>query len=192
MVEDSELNRWFCKEVLPLERVLMSFIRRNLPQGHEAADIRQEVYSRVLLSAQKELPANVGAYVHTIARNHLINLTRRAKIVAIEYVENVETLSPVSDIFVAERGLSARDELRRVMAALDQLPPRCRQVVSLRKLEGCSIRETAEIMRVSVDTVERQLTLGMRALADFMLGGEGKIKRQGRSTNQAAAQKDAL
>jgi DNA-directed RNA polymerase specialized sigma24 family protein len=47
----------------------------------------------------------------------------------------------------------------------------------LRKIEGLSTREAAVRMGVGVDTIERQLVLGMRALTDFMLGGTGKIRR---------------
>ena len=68
-------------------------------------------------------------------------------------------------------------ELRRVQAGLNNLPERCREAVMLRKIEGLSTREAAVRMGVGVDTIERQLVLGMRALTDFMLGGTGKIRR---------------
>jgi RNA polymerase sigma-70 factor (ECF subfamily) len=35
-------------------------------------------------------------------------------------------------------------------------------------------------MGIGIDTVEKQLTMGVRALTDFMLGGSGKIERRGR------------
>src|SRR3546814_13966857 len=77
----------------------------------------------------------------------------------------------------AERHLEARDDWRRTQEGLERLPPRCREVVTLRKIEGYSTRETADQLGVGIDTVEKQLTLGMRALVDFLLGGTGKIVR---------------
>jgi len=47
----------------------------------------------------------------------------------------------------------------------------------LRKVEGLSTRETADRLGITVDTVEKHITQGMRALVDFMLGGPGKISR---------------
>ena len=47
----------------------------------------------------------------------------------------------------------------------------------LRKIEGLSQREVAARMGIREDTVERQTAHGMRALADFMLGGPGRIRR---------------
>jgi RNA polymerase sigma-70 factor (ECF subfamily) len=64
-----------------------------------------------------------------------------------------------------------------VQAGLDRLPPRCREVIVLRKIEGLSQREVAARMGIGEDTVERQMVQGMRALVDFMLGGSGKIRR---------------
>ena len=82
---------------------------------------------------------------------------------------------PIGSAGVAR--VAARDELRRAQAGLDLLPPRCREVVRLRKVEGLSTRETAERLGVGIDTVEKQLTLGIRAMTDFVLGGTGKIHR---------------
>lgn len=177
MTDDNELRAWFCREVLPLEGALLSYIRRNLPRGHDASDIRQEVYARVLGGVRSGLPANAGGYLFVAARNHLINLVRHAQVVSVETVADLESLPQAIDLQAAERQLSARDELRRAFAALEQLPPRCREVVQLRKLDGLSTREVAEQMGIGIHTVEKQLTLGMRAIADYLLGGSGKIDR---------------
>jgi RNA polymerase sigma-70 factor (ECF subfamily) len=82
-----------------------------------------------------------------------------------------------SDVLEPERQLLAREELRRIQVGLEKLPPRCRQVVLLRKIRGLSTRETADELGVGIDTVEKQMTLGMRALANFMLGGSAKVQR---------------
>ena len=78
MSDDNErLNSWFCREVLPCEPRLMRFIQRRWHLPEEAADIRQEIYERVLIGASRELPAQTEPYLFTIARNHLINRYRR-------------------------------------------------------------------------------------------------------------------
>lgn len=180
MTDDHELRRWFCESVLPHEAVLTRFIRRNWRDAEEAIDIRQDVYERALVGARRDLPAEARYYLLTIARNVLINRARRAKIVSFELVADLESLGIVDEAMATERQIDARDALRRAQAGLEALPPRCREVVRLRKVEGLSTREVAERLGVGKDTVERQLTLGMRALADFMLGGTGRIVRWAR------------
>ena len=177
MVDEATLGAWFCQEVLPLERALTSFIRRNWRVAADVTDLRQDIYERVLAGARAGIPAHTRQYVFTVARNHLINQSKRGQVVSIELVADTSSLNAEFDRYGTERQLSAREELRRTQQGLDQLPPRCREVVWLRKVEGLSTRETAERLGISVDTVEKQITQGMRALVDFMLGGDGKIRR---------------
>lgn len=178
MGDEKALNRWFCEEVLPLERSLTRFIRRNWRIEADIVDLRQEVYERALHGARPCLPQHTAAFVFAIARNHLINRAKQARIVSFDLVADLEAIELTPDMLATDRHLTARDELRRAQAGLARLPERCREVVRLRKVEGLSTREVAERMGIGVDTVERQTTLGMRALADFMLGGTGKVVRQ--------------
>src|SRR3546814_15024272 len=94
-----------------------------------------------------------------------------------------DTLFPYTTLFRSQRIASSRDELRRVQAGLDTLPPRCRQVIELRKIQGLSQKETADRLGVSVKAIEQQTTRGMRTLVDFVLGG---VARQSRPTQDAA------
>ena len=177
MPDDCEIKTWFCQDVLPLEAPLMRYIRRNCSDSDQAADLRQDVYAAAIEGARRGLPENCAGYLYTIARNLLINQAKRSKLVSFEIVANLETGPHGEDAFGAERHLEARDDLRRTQEGLDRLPPRCREVVTLRTVHGYSTRETADQLGVGIDTVERQLTLGMRALVDFLLGGSGKIVR---------------
>lgn len=176
MTDDISLNRWFCSEVLPLERSLTQYIRKNWKVADEVVDIRQEIYERALIGARQGLPLRTAPYLFSVARNHLINRAKHERIVSFALVVKLEEIQDI-DMAATERNLSARDELRRALAGIEQLPPRCREVVWLRKVEGLTTREAAERLHVGLDTIEKQLTIGMRALADFMLGGPGKILR---------------
>lgn len=177
MVDDASLKEWFCREVLPFERFLTGFIQRNWRIPDDVSDIRQDVYAQALTGAKRALPQQTGAYLFAIARNNLINRAKRNKIVSFDLVADLEGAGLEPDLLGTERGLEARDELRRAMAGLDALPPRCREVIRLRKVEGYSSREVACHLGIAIHTVEKQTTLGMRALADYMLGGSGKIVR---------------
>jgi RNA polymerase sigma factor (sigma-70 family) len=185
MVDDEVVKEWFVQEILPLEPSLTRFIRRHCRKAADVADIRQDVYVRIYAAAREQLPRRAGPFMFTTARNHLINCAKRAQIVSIEYVADLEALSFAVDTVTPDRTLSAQDEFRRVRAGLDRLPPRCREVVLLRKIEGLSTREAAIRLHVGVDTVEQQMVHGMRALVDFMLGGSGRIRRPGTSERSA-------
>ena len=177
MIDDATLKAWFLREIFPLEAALTRFIRRNWRNESDVPDLRQEIYARVYEGARGHLPLQAKPFLFTAARNHLINTAKRAQIVSFEHVADLETSPVAIDTVTPEQHLTARDELRMVQAGLDRLPPRCREVVMLRKIEGLSTREVAVRLNVGIDTVEQQMVHGMRALVDFMLGGSGKIRR---------------
>src|SRR5690606_11014441 len=76
-----------------------------------------------------------------------------------------------ADTITPDRVLSAREELALLQAAIDQLPPRRRQIVILRKVEGLTQKQVAALLGIAVGTVEQQMVSGMRTLVDFMLSG---------------------
>ena len=162
------LRDWFVREVLPLESALMQFLRRSSQSRAEADDLRQEVYMRVCEVARREIPDPARPFVFAVARNLLIDRARREKIVSIEAVADLGTLDIVADEPEPDRAVIARQELRRLQAALDRLPNRCRQAVTLRKIEGLSYREIANRMGIAEDTVSKHLREGMSVLADAL------------------------
>jgi RNA polymerase sigma factor (sigma-70 family) len=179
VVDDETLRVWFVREVLPLERSLTLFIRKYCRFDSEVLDRRQEIYERVLLGGRASLPLQAAPFVFSVARNHLINCAKRARIISFELFADLEGVTSATETLTPERHIDAREEVRRLMLGLEQLPARCREVVWLRKVECLSTREVAERMGVTVSTVEQQTTRGMRALVDFMSGGTGKVKRGG-------------
>ena len=178
MVEDEAIRTWFCEEVLPLERSLAHFIRRNWRVADDVMDLTHDVYGLAIAGARNGLPLKTRQYLFTVARNHLINRAKRARIVSFELVADLETVPREIDLFEAERHLDAREALRRMEAGLAKLSPRVRTIVCLRKIDGMDVKETAERLGIGKDAVNRQLAMGMKALADHMLGGHGKIVRR--------------
>jgi len=166
----SVLETWFVDEVLPLESVLMKFLRRNCRNPADIADLRQEVYVRVYEAARERIPDSTRAFVLATARNLLINRVRREQIVAIEAVADLDKLEIAMDEPGPDRALMAREELGRLQQALDHLPNRSREAVVMKQIEGLSRREIAMRMGVGEETVKRHLTNGMRAIADFLYG----------------------
>jgi RNA polymerase sigma-70 factor (ECF subfamily) len=176
MLDDTEIRDWFRSEVLPLERQLTHFIRRNWRVEDDVIDLRHDVYELAIVGARKGLPLATRPYLFVIARNHLINRAKRARIVSFELVADLELVENDLGTFDAERHLSAREALRRVQEGLAMLTPRVRQIVRLRKIEGLNTKETAELLGIGSDAVRQQTSLGMRALTDYMLGDKGKAK----------------
>ena len=180
-----EADDWFVTEVLPLEGTLERFLRRNWRDENDIADLRQEVYTRVFMAWSVVKPNSVQAFLLSTARNLLIDRARRARIVSIETFADMDAVEIVAESVQTDGHLMARSELRLLQVALELLPPRCREVVQLRKIDGLSQREVALKMGITEDTVERQVAKGVRALAAALANtGTGSIGN--RSFNEQA------
>jgi RNA polymerase sigma-70 factor (ECF subfamily) len=171
----SELEIWFLREVLPLEAALMRYLRHNWHNQSDIKDLLQDVYLKVCDAALKERPRSARALVFTIARHLLINRVRDSQVIPIEAVADLDALSAAADEPGPDRGAIARDELRRLQAAIDRLPPRAREALTLRQIEGLSRREIAQRMSISEETVKEYLATGLRTLSDMFFHGEGNF-----------------
>jgi len=167
----SDVNAWFVREVLPLEQALMQFLQHNWRNKSDIVDLRQEVYVRVFQAACKEIPEHPRQFVFSTARNLLIDHVRREQVVPIEAAADLDALTVAADEPGPDRAAMARDELRKLHSALDQLPPRCREAFVLGKIEGLGGQEIAARMGVTESAVSKHLALGIRLLAGLLHGG---------------------
>jgi RNA polymerase sigma-70 factor (ECF subfamily) len=174
----SDVDVWFVREVLPLESVLMQFLRRNWSNKSEIADMRQEVYVRVYEAAREKIPNPDKPFVLTTARNLMINRVRREQVVSIETMADLDALGMASDAPGPEAVAIGKDTLRRVQFALDRLPERAREVIVLKQIEDLSRAEIAQRMGIGEETVKWHLAKGMRALADMLYGEPGELGRK--------------
>lgn len=165
-----EALQWFLREVLPLEAMLMQYLRHNWRDQSDIEDLVQEVYVRVFEAARKEIPDKAKPFLFTTARNLLINRVRDSRVVPMEAALDLDALGIAIDTPAPDQSLMARDELRRLREAIDSLPPRYRDVVVLRRIEDLSRTEVAQRLGINETTVSEYLTKGMYALADIIYG----------------------
>lgn len=165
-----ELKDWFVREVLPLEAMLLHFLHRNWRNPSDIEDLRQDIYTLVLRAAKEQIPENPKPFVMAIARNLIIDRVRREQIVPIDAAADLDAVDMATDAPGPERSAVARDILRKLQGALDQLPPRCREVVILRRIEGLPRHEIAARLGISEKTVADHITRGMCVVADELFG----------------------
>ncbi len=163
------LDEWFMQAVLPHEPALLRYLYRNWrDNSSDVKDLCQEVLTRVYSAAQQDRPIKIKAFIFTTARNLLCDLVRRAQVVRIESVMDMETLNIPSEEVGVEEQVSARQELKYLQNAMKALPQKCRQVVELRRIYGFSQRETARRLGISEAAVESHIQRGVRGLSDSL------------------------
>jgi len=171
---DEELNDWFVREILAHEAALVRYLSRIWPQREEIHDLRQEIYVRVYEAAKKARPQHPKSFLFTTARHLMADRVRRGRVVSIETLGDLEELNVPVEEAGPEQRLHARQELMRLARAFSDLPPKCREVVWLRRVDELSQKEVASRLKISEKTVESHIVKGTRLLAEALFGRKGK------------------
>jgi RNA polymerase sigma factor (sigma-70 family) len=174
-----DVNAWFVREVLPLEPSLLKFLRRGWRDESDIRDLCQDVYIEIYRSAKAEIPTSAKAFAFSVARNILINRIRRTQVVAIEAMADLGDLGIALDEPGPERAAIGRQELRQFELALDQLPPKWREAIVMRKIDGLTRPEIAARMGIAERTVSAYLASGAVALANLF---HSEIPEKGRKS----------
>ncbi len=169
----SALDAWFSREVLIYEDALVRYLARSWHHREDLVDLRQEVYMRVYEAAAKERPRAPKSFLFATARNLMADQIRRSRVVSIEARADLESLNGLVDERSPEHCASAQEDLRTIALAFEQLPPRCREVVWLRRFENLSQREVAAQLGICEAVVEKQVAKAMRRFADAFFGERG-------------------
>lgn len=162
--------QWFTDEVFVHEKGLRHWLRWRFPWLQDIDDVVQDALFRLWRrqSHAEAQPIACGrAALFTIARNLVCDQVRHQSAVAMESVPDPARL-PVLDQVDVVATVSARLELEVLAEALQELPTRCRQVVTLTKIYGYTEREVAERLGVSEHTVRTQVVRGMKHCLRFV------------------------
>jgi len=154
-----DFARLYRATVEPLRRYLYRFLRDR----DEAEDVAHDAYLRVYPEVQKDRAEKPEALLYTTARNLALNRLKRRKIAPIAGLAEHPEWTPSPSPGVVQQ-VTARQEWARLEAAIAALPPGCRQVLVLRKLELLSHQEIADRLGIAISTVEKQHARALRLL----------------------------
>jgi RNA polymerase sigma factor (sigma-70 family) len=120
-------------------------------------------------------PTHPRAFLFQTARNLMIDIIRRGNVVSIEVIADLEQLNALDSAPNPERAVAARQQVRILQAALEELPEEMRKVFLLRKVEGLPQREVAARLGLSEANVETQLARGLRLLMASLTDRRGSL-----------------
>ncbi|MEW4468128.1 sigma-70 family RNA polymerase sigma factor [Parasphingorhabdus sp. JC815] len=162
---------WVGSEILPHESSVRVWLRRTL-NPEDLEDVIQETYCQIAGLKDVSHIRNGRAYFFTAARNIVLMRLRRARIVRIESVTEIENLNIVGDEPSPERIAAGRRELERVRRLIEGLPDRCRKIFELRKIEGLPQKEVAQRLGVTEHIVENDVAKGLKLILQAIADDE--------------------
>ena len=140
---------------------LVRFLTVKLRSRDQALDIAQEAFLHVLTKSPSASISRPRAFLYKTALNLTVDLFRRQRIrsegtIQLEVVEKVPSGIPRQDC-----ELEAKERVRLLYAAINNLPPKCRQVFLLHKFKGLSHADIARQLGISKNMVEKHVMKAM-------------------------------
>ncbi|MEG1452274.1 RNA polymerase sigma factor [Brevundimonas sp.] len=162
--DNAKIVAWLGREILPHEADVRRWLRRSRLATAEIEDIVQDAYCRLSALTDTAHILSPRAYFFTVTRNVLLDHVRRARVVRMETVAEIDALNIPWDAPTPEVIAGARRELERISVLISKLPDRCRRIFVMRKIEGLSQREIAATLGVTETIVENDVVRGLRLI----------------------------
>jgi RNA polymerase sigma-70 factor (ECF subfamily) len=153
---DTVFRTWYA----PLVRVAAALLRDTDAAEEVVQDVMVEFWRRrLVMDADVTLRAYLLRSVRNRALNHLRHLRVRR-----ETTGDVEAL--YDEPMGSDQPVVAKELGEAVAKALEELPPRCREVFDLSRVHGLKYAEIAESLGISQKTVEAQMGKALRVLRE--------------------------
>jgi RNA polymerase sigma-70 factor (ECF subfamily) len=152
---------------------LVGYVRQRFRLGEGSRDVVHDAYLMLAQRPPRSDVRNPAGLLRRVLHHLAIDTLRRADARRAHEVSCEPALLPPAPCPQPgpEQIAQGRQELLRLVAAIDGLPPRCREVFILHKIHGLPQAEVARLLQVSLQNVEKHLRRGMQACQAHMHAG---------------------
>ena len=142
---------------------LRRYFSRRVP-SREIEDLVQEVFLRMQVHGMEAPIEHLERYLFTVAASVLTDQGRRRKVRHDSRHHSLNEGDHPTEDLTPERVLLDREALNLVITAIEDLPPRTRDVFVLHRFEEISCSVIASRLGMSVSGVEKHIMKALRHL----------------------------
>ncbi len=146
---------WRLSEIIDRHKVLVSkTITSMVGQGDDAEDIGQETFIRFYRGIDKfRGESQLSTYLVRIAINLSLNHLKKIKNRGMISLFRQNSVQPIAIVENMSEQIGIADESELINKALNQLDAGSRAVITLRLIDGYSVKETSEMLGFPIGTV---------------------------------------
>ena len=142
-----------------LQQFAISFVR--------SPEVAEEIVSDVFIKVWKKRAGlnrihNLKLYLFISTKNGALNHLRSQKKVFLQPEQYFVQLQSIC--FNPEKLMLTAEMMNRVQKAISDLPPRCQLIFKLIKEDGLKYRDVAELLQLSIKTIENQMAIALRKI----------------------------
>lgn len=178
-MQNAEAEDRYLVQAMKFERDLRQFLRRFVPSESDVPDLLQETYAKLLRAGApgKRPVLNVRYFAFECARNVARDRFRHEKVIPIDPVSAIEELDVQDQHVCVEESVNAEQELEQLLLAVNSLSERHRQVFTLQRIFGMTLKEVGRRLRLSPNTVEKYSAEALAELSTAVLSQAGPSQR---------------
>lgn len=134
-------------------------------------DLTEEVVSDVFMKIWKnrrkiQIQNSFKAYLYTATRNQALNYLKKEQ----RNLESLDVLeNTASENYQPDEELMFRELENRIEILINILPPRRKLIFKLSRIEGFTYQEIADILSISIHTVQNQMVQAVKQLASYSI-----------------------
>ena len=155
----------FCRFMEYYSSRLYHYVFALIGQKEPAEEVVSDVFYEVWKN-RKTLGGieNMNAWIQTITYRKAISYLRK------ETGKTELSLDGIGDFIFApiqspDEAMISKEEMEKINNAIQQLPPKCKHVFFLAKIEGLPYKEIADILNISVKTINNHIAFALEEIA---------------------------
>ena len=145
---------------------LIEFASALVKNKEAATDVVNEVFVK-LWKGRERIPGiqNLKVYLYTATKNAALNyLSRKAHQLITEPFDDFSI--QLREEQCPDQQLITEEIFNKIRMAVEQLPPRCKMIFKLVREDGLKYKEVAEVLNVSVKTVDAQMVIAVKKISE--------------------------
>jgi RNA polymerase sigma-70 factor (family 1) len=145
----------------PLLRFALTLVSKE-----QAEEIVSDVFIHVWEKRKRiDSISNLKVYLYKAVKNTALNYIAKQNRNSTTDIDEAG-VELQSIYFDPEQLLITAEMISRIRNAIEQLPPKCKLIFKLVKEDELKYREVAEILSISLKTVENQITIALRKIGN--------------------------
>jgi RNA polymerase sigma factor (sigma-70 family) len=174
----NERALWIGRHIVPHEFALRAQLARwRLPHDLDADDVIQEAYAKLATLESVDEIRNPRNYLYSVARTIMLMHVRRARVVSIRAVDDVDAFALPADDPSPEEQVSDREQLHLLALAVAELPEPGRKAFLMRTMDELSHKEIGARLGMSDNAVQKSIARSLLVLMS-RIGRGGNTPRQ--------------
>ncbi len=141
---------------------LVSFATYLTGSNADASELVNDVFFAVWQKKHKlTIDESLKSYLFAAVKNRSINFHKKTKMKLVEILPHDKESTLTADLNIKQK--ETDDKLQTI---LEVLPPKCRQVFVMSRIDKLKNKEIASLLDISIKTVENQMTKALKIIKE--------------------------